>query len=440
MIFKKGGFRRRERNVAESVKQPDAGKIKKIAITDLKPGMVISGYVCDWGGDPAHWGRKTIRRQEEITKIQENGIEEVYIDTAMGMDVADAPTLLEVKKQAKEEIEKIGAQRPPPPQPVAPKTHSMQSELANARKVTDRARQVVADVLVDVRLGKQMALGPVREAVEGMAESAFSNLGAILSLSLIKRKDEYTFMHSVNVGVFLMSFCHTLGMEKELVIQAGIGGMLHDAGKMKVPLEILNSPNKLTDAEFDTMKAHPRFSGEILRETEGITPLSIQIAEQHHERFNGSGYPGKLAGDKIGLFGQMAAIVDVYDAITSNRSYHKGMASHEALEKMYEWCKHHFDLALFQQFVQCVGIYPVGSLVRLENGQVGVVIENHRESLLLPVVRLILDSKRKSPIPPKTVDLLTVADQQAFRICGHESPTTWGIDPKKYMPQPELYR
>jgi hypothetical protein len=136
----------------------------------------------------------------------------------------------------------------------------------------------------------------------------------------------------------------------------------------------------------------------------------------------------------------MAAIVDVYDAITTDRSYHKGMSSHEALEKMYEWCKHHFDLALFQQFVQCVGIYPVGSLVRLENQQVGVVIENHQDALLFPVLRLVLDAKRKCAIEPTTLDLMEVKEDQAFRITNHESAVKWGIDPKKYMPQPALYR
>lgn len=413
--------------------------IKKIPVTDLKPGMVISGYVCDWGGDPAHWGRKTIRHSGEIDKIQENGIEEVYIDTSLGLDVADAPTLEQVRALSAAEIKKMGEAGPPPP-PVVPRAVAMQEELANARRVTDQARKVVAGVLIDARLGKQVDVAPVKEAVERMAESAFNNVGAILSLSLIKRKDEYTFMHSVNVGVFLMSFCHTLGMEREQIVQAGIGGMLHDMGKMKISLDILNSPNKLTDAEFKTMQAHPVFSGELLRETGAITPLSIQVAEQHHERFNGSGYPYKLTGEQIGLYGQMAAIVDVYDAITSTRSYHKGMSSHEALEKMYEWCKHHFDLALFQQFVQCVGIYPVGSLVRLENHQVGVVIENHRDALLFPVLRLVLDAKRKCPIEPTTLDLLEVKNDQAYKICNHESAAKWGIDPKKYMPRPELYR
>ncbi|MBF0185754.1 MAG: HD-GYP domain-containing protein [Magnetococcales bacterium] len=426
-----------------STSQANLNVIKKIAVSDLRPGMVISGYVCDWAGDPAHWGRKTIQQQGEIEKIRANGIEEVYIDTSMGLDVAHAPTLREVKAEAAQEIKKIGLwdnSRQQQEAAAASKSKSLQDELANARKVTDQARKVVAGVLTDVRLGKQVEIEPVREAVERMTESAFTNPGAILSLSLIKRKDEYTFMHSVNVGVFLMSFCQSMGMDREKIVQAGIGGMLHDIGKMKVPTEILNSPNKLTDAEFNVMKAHPTFSEEILRETDGISELSVQVSVQHHERFNGSGYPHKLEGNAIGLYGQMAAIVDVYDAITSDRSYHKGMISHEALEKMYEWCKHHFDLALFQQFVQCVGIYPVGSMVRLENQRVGVVVENHKESLLFPVVRLIIDAKKKCAIDPVTVDLLSKRNEQSFRIVDHESPSKWGVDPKKYMPRPELYR
>jgi HD-GYP domain-containing protein (c-di-GMP phosphodiesterase class II) len=423
-----------------STANPNLNAIKKISVADLQPGMVISGYVCDWGGDPAHWGRKTIEKQVEIDKIRANGIEEVYIDTSMGIDVANAPTLLAVKAEAAQEIKKIGLWDKKQQAAAENKQKSMQDELANARKVTDQARKVVAGVLTDVRLGKQVEIEPVREAVERMTESAFTNPGAILSLSLIKRKDEYTFMHSVNVGVFLMSFCQSMGMDREQIIQAGIGGMLHDIGKMKVPTEILNSPNKLTDAEFNLMKSHPLYSEEILHETEGISELSVQVAGQHHERFNGSGYPRKLEGKDIALFGQMAAIVDVYDAITSDRSYHKGMISHEALEKMYEWCKHHFDLALFQQFVQCVGIYPVGSMVRLENQRVGVVVENHREALLFPVVRLIVDAKKKCAIEPVTVDLLAKRTEQAYRIVDHESPSKWGVDPKKYMPKPELYR
>lgn len=429
--------------MSHSSEQDKLNKIKKIALTDLKPGMVISGYVCDWGGDPARWGRKTIHLQADIEKIRGYGIEEVYIDTNMGLDVADAPTLQEVKHTVTQEIKKIATQpdaTPLLPKKIPPKENTLQGELANARRATDHARKVVASVLIDARLGKQVELGPVRDAVELMTESAFSNIGAILSLSLIKRKDEYTFMHSVNVGVFLMAFCHTMDMDREQIVLAGIGGMLHDIGKMKVPLEILNSPNKLTDAEFKTIQGHPTFSGEILREVAEISPLSIQVAEQHHERINGSGYPCKLAEQEIGLFGQMAAIVDVYDAITSNRSYHLGMPSHEALEKMYEWSKHHFSLALFQKFIQCVGIYPIGSLVRLENHQVGVVIENHRDALLYPVIRLILDAKRKCAIENETVDLLNVKDQQAYRICDHESAAKWGIDPKKFMPQAALYR
>lgn len=429
--------------MSQQSEQDKLKHIKKISLDALKPGMVISGYVCDWGGDPARWGKKTIQKGEEIEKIRGYGIEEVYIDTTLGLDVVDAPTLQEVKAAIGQEIKKIAAHPKSisaTPKQTPPKEITLQDELANARKVTDQARKVVASVLIDARLGKQVEVGPVRDAVERMTESAFNNIGAILSLSMIKRKDEYTFMHSVNVGVFLISFCHTLNMEREQIVQAGIGGMLHDIGKMKVPLEILNSPNKLTDEEFQIMRGHPRFSGEILREAPQIGPLSIEVAEQHHERFNGSGYPAKLAGQEIGLFGQMAAIVDVYDAITTNRSYHLGMSSHEALEKMYEWCKHHFDLALFQQFVQSVGIYPIGSLVRLENHQVGVVIENHREALLYPVIRLILDAKRKCAIENKTVDLLSVKDQQAFRICDHESPAKWGIDPKKFLPQASLYR
>lgn len=417
----------------------DPKKIKKIPLTKLMPGMVVAGYVCDWGGDPSRWGRRLVQNQKDIDKIHGFGIEEVYIDTSAGLDVEKAPSLPEVKEQISQKIVKIGQQSDASKKKIATKI-SMQEELAHARKIKDQAMGVVTGVLADTRLGKQVDVSPVKAIVEQIAESMFRNTGAILSLSLIKQKDEYTFTHSVNVGVFLISFARAIGMSEEETIQAGIGGMLHDIGKMKIPLEILNKPGKLTEEEFALMKRHALFSGEILRETPGVSQIAVDVAQQHHERFNGSGYPFNLGGDQLSQAGQMAAIVDVYDAITSNRCYHRGMNSSDALKKMYEWSKHHFDLALFQKFILCVGIHPVGSMVRLKNHKVGVVIENHPDAILFPVVRLILDARKKCKIEPQTVDLSTLRDKPEYKIVGQESPLKWGVDPKKHFPNPKMYR
>ena len=290
-------------------------------------------------------------------------------------------------------------------------------------------------------MGKQVALEPVNDAVREMADSMFRNPDAILSLSLIKKRDEYTFMHSVNVGVFLMSFCRSVGMDEEEIIDVGVGGMLHDIGKMRTPDGVLNKQGKLTDDEFAQMREHVVFSRSILEETTGMKASSIEVAAEHHERVDGSGYPNKLNGDQISQVGQMSAIVDVYDAITSDRCYHKGNPPTVALKRMMEWSKSHFNPELFQKFIQSVGIYPMGTLVRLENNLLGVVIKPNSESLLHPVITLVADIKRKKRIQPKKLDLLQFKDKEhkGFRIIKTELPETWKIDPKKYMPNPNLY-
>lgn len=414
--------------------------IKKVSVEELKPGMVVSGYVCDWVKDIDRWGSKLLKMDADIQRIVDNGIKEVYIDTARGLDAEDAPTLEQIDKDLEREMLDMGEREVEEPAVTKPAT--FQSELAAAAKLKKQARTVVNNVLGDVRLGKQVVdVGALNNVMGDMADSLFRNQNAILSLWLIKQKDEYTFMHSVNVGVFLMSFCHTLGMDQQVVIDAGTGGMLHDVGKMKVPHEIINKAGKLTDQEFALMKSHPDFGEEILSSAKGISDMTIRVANEHHERFDGTGYTKQLKGDEISRYGQMAAIVDVYDAITTDRSYHKGMESHAALKKMLEWSKHHFNPILFQSFIQCIGIYPIGTLVRLKNGLIGVVLENNNTSLLLPIIRVIIDASRfpNVPIEPKVLNLLDYADRPRYKIARIESADKWGVDPRKHMYNPAAY-
>lgn len=197
----------------------------------------------------------------------------------------------------------------------------------------------------------------VEPSVSKMTSSILRNGGALLSLCRIKDKDNYTFQHSVSVGALMVSFCNAMGMSKEVIHHAGIGGMLHDIGKMKIPDRILNKPGKLTEQEFAVMKCHVVESKQILLQTTGISETAVLVAAQHHERHDGSGYPAGLKGEEISQLGQMAAIVDVYDALTSDRCYHKGMAPTDALRKIYEWSKFHFNPQLVQAFMRSIGIY-----------------------------------------------------------------------------------
>jgi len=269
----------------------------------------------------------------------------------------------------------------------------------------------------------------VEPIVEQMTESILRNSGALLSLCRVKNKDDYTFQHSVSVCALLVTFCRAVGLDAQTIHLAGVGGLLHDIGKVRIPDKILNKPGQLTDDEFKTMKNHVVESKAILAATPGISEISILVAHEHHERHDGSGYAQGLKGDGISKMGRMAAICDVYDAITSDRVYHKGMAPHEALRKIFEWSKFHFDPLLVQQFMRAIGIYPVGTLVMLESGRIGIVLEQAEGNLLQPLVKVFYDSKRGQHITPQVVDLSRPIGQGGGdRISGHETPEKWGIN------------
>ncbi|MBF0310398.1 MAG: HD-GYP domain-containing protein [Magnetococcales bacterium] len=419
--------------------------IKKVPVEKLKVGMFIHDFNHKWkdpccaGKDPGFLqGQKKLENETQLQLVIDHGLREVYIDTAKGLDCEEAPTSQEVEAQLAAQLAALDDEEFGSAKPVQKVT--MLKELNKAAEVKSQARRLVGNVLEDARLGKQVAVGPVRDSVQNMVESMLRNPDALLSLSLIKQKDEYTFMHSVNVGVFMISFCQSLGYTSEDVVDVGVGAVLHDIGKMKTPPEVLNKAGKLTDDEFKIMRQHVTFSKQILENSPGISEISMHVASQHHERYDGSGYPLGISGEAINPFGQMAAIVDVYDAITSDRCYHKGNDPHLALKRMLEWSKYHFNPTLYQQFVQCVGIYPIGTLVRLENGYLAVVIIPNKESLLFPVVKVVADTKKNKPVHPVEVNLMEQQGKPGgFKIVGFEDPLKWGINTRQFLPSPEIF-
>jgi putative nucleotidyltransferase with HDIG domain len=400
---------------------------KKIDVRQLRPGMYVADLGSDWMAHPFLRSSLKIKDEAMVAKIVESGIHEVYIDPAKGLDVADAPTQHEVERQLEEQMLQAATE------PVAPRRASATEEMDRAKKIHAEAHKIIHNIMQDVRLGEQVKLEKVEPVVEQMTESILRNGGALLSLCRVKNKDDYTFLHSVSVCALQVSFCRALGMDAATLHLAGIGGLLHDIGKVKVPDKILNKAGRLTDEEFKVMKCHVTESKQILDQTMGISEISIQVAYQHHERHDGSGYPEGLKGEAISQMGKMAAICDVYDAITSDRVYHKGLPPHEALRKIFEWSKFHFDPALVQQFLRTIGIYPVGTLVMLESGRLAIVLEQGEGNLLQPTVKVIYDSRRQQYVEPKMVDLARPTGHGGGdKIAGHETADRWGIDLSRF--------
>lgn len=402
--------------------------LKKIDASQLQVGMYIHDLSCDWMTHPFVRNRFLISSEAEIGKIRDAGIHDVVIDSARGRDLRDAPTLAEAQAQTEAELVVIAAK------PVVVTRVTLGEELKRAAMIRHQAAGLVRTVMQDARLGKAIELDQVSPMVQSITESILRNPGALMGLLRIKTADDYTFLHSVSVCTLLVAFCRSRNMDAETTYQAGLGGLLHDVGKALVPDQILNKPGPLTEEEFAVIRQHPRSGYDILVKTPEIGPIPLDIALHHHERRDGSGYPDKQGEGAIGELAQMAAIVDVYDAITADRCYHKGLSAAEALRKIYEWSKFHFNPAYVQEFMRCVGIYPVGTMVMLESGRLGVVIEPHETNLLAPKVNVFFSTKKNVYIKPETVDLSkALGFGGGDKILRHESPAKWKVDPMKFL-------
>lgn len=401
---------------------------KKISIEQLRPGMYIADLGSDWMAHPYLRNALLIKDEKQIDKIRSSGIHEVYIDPARGLDVPDAPTDTEVAQQITAEMHQFAQEQAPL------RRTTVTEELGQARKLHTEANQIIRSIMQDVRLGKQVHAEQIDPVVSQMTDSILRNNGALLSLARVKDKDNYTFQHSVAVCTLQVAFCNAIDIDSTSLHLAGVGGLLHDIGKVKVPDSILNKPGRLTDEEFAVMKCHVVESRKILEETNGIQETSIQVAAQHHERHDGSGYPEGLKGEAISQMGQIAAICDVYDAITSVRCYHNALEPHEALRKIFEWSKFHFNPLLVQQFLRVIGIYPVNTLVRLESGRIAVVLEQAEHNLLQPVVKAIYDDNRQQRITPEIIDLAKpLGHGGGDRILGHARLPHWQLDTLEYL-------
>ncbi len=400
--------------------------IKKVKVKDLSIGMYVHDFNCGWLSHPFYKSQMLIKDDQLIEKIIKTGIHEIYIDTAKGKDLSTAPTAAEANRKLNSDLRKSFKRTVKHPTQSTSEVNrtTYHEEIKKAHTVKEQAREHMGKVLANAATGEKLDLEGIAPMVDNMVESITRNENALISLLRVKKVDEYTFMHSMSVGALLIAFAKHVELNDEEIKNIGIGGMLHDIGKMQIPINVLNKPARLTDEEFQQIKDHVVHSHRLLEKNSDLDPLILQVAGEHHERYDGTGYPAGLSGDGISLGGQMAAIVDVYDALSSDRIYHKGLSPAETVKKLYEWGKFHFNSELVHKFIAFIGIYPVGTVVRLDNGKIGVVIEANRTT---PTVRVVHDITKNRPTRQYDINL-AVGMGRTIRVVDNEEPGDWDLD------------
>ena len=391
----------------------------RIPVEQLRVGMYIHELCGSWYDHPFWRSAFLLDNSEDLQDILSTGIKEVWIDTGKGLDVENGKAERTVAAEIDGALAQANANR------QITRHVDITREAVRAVKICSQSRKAVSSMFQEARMGKALNASDALPIVEEISTSVMRNPGALISLARLKDKDNYTYMHSVAVCALMIALARQLGLNNEQTRQAGLAGMLHDIGKTFIPLEIINKPGKLTAAEFQTMKNHPVEGRKILLGSNGISDIALHVCLQHHEKVDGSGYPDKLTNEQISLYGKMSAVCDVYDAITSIRAYKNGWEPAEAIRKMAEWSHGHFDQRIFEAFVRSIGIYPIGSMVRLSSDRLGVVIEQTDQSLPTPRVKVFFSIKSGARTPPEILDLSKPSCME--KIVSHEDPEKWKI-------------
>jgi len=404
--------------------------LKKIPVTQLRLGMHIHRLEGSWMSHPFWKTRFSLDDPADLRSIRASGVPACWIDPALGLDVAapepDAPA------PRRDRVAAVPTRLPVAlPPPVLKPTHepsaasrSFDEELTQAAAICRRGREAVQSMLAEARLGQPVDAEACRPLVEEISASVMRNPGALVSLARLKTKDDYSYMHSMAVCALMVSLGRQLGLDDAACRNAGLAGLMHDLGKAVLPLEVLNKPGKLTSEEFALVRLHPERGHQMLVEARGVDEQVLEVCLHHHERIDGGGYPHGLEADAISTVVRMGALCDVYDAVTSNRPYKAGWDPAESIARMASWTGH-FDPQLFQAFVRSLGIYPTGSLVRLESARLAVVVEQNAQQLAAPVVKVFFSTLTQMHLPPRRLDLSRAGCSD--RIVGRESLAQWGF-------------
>lgn len=376
-------------------------QLQKIAVADLRLGMYLNKFDGSWLQNPFWKMGFVLAHPADLRKAQQSGLQHCWIDPAQGIAAPEQAADVSAPVPAREPTPEPASPAPPrPPAGLA----SFDESMSHARSICSAARGATMAMFNEARLGNAIDTEACLPLIADITESISSHSDALISLVRLKASDDYTYMHSVAVCALMVALAKTLGLDEATCRNAGMAGLLHDIGKSCLPLEVLNKPGKLTDAEYATVRDHPLRGHQLLLKGKFANAAVLDVCLHHHEKFDGTGYPDRLRGEEISLLSRMGAVCDVYDAITSNRPYKSGWDPAESVAKMLSWAGH-FDEKVLTAFIKTVGIYPTGSLVRLRSGRIAVVVEQHPTALTRPVIKAFFSEQSNTHIPTERIDL-----------------------------------
>ena len=379
---------------------------QKITVNQLEPGMYVLSVRIK-GKSVNVKSEGYISSKENIKKLIKAGITHLTVDPSRQKKVEKIDKIL---PEIKEKITPTKAKK-------STNGISLDQEMTKASKLYDDAKSLQHKILNSLTEHKTINVLEAKESTDAIVDSIFRNQDALACMTRLRIKDEYLVEHSLNVSILMTLFAKHLAFDREIIEKLALGAFLHDIGKVLVPPEILHKPGKLTPQEYEEIKSHVDLGLEVLKENPDLPELVIEIVQQHHERLDGKGYPKQLTEQQISQVGRMIAIVDSYDAMTADRVYKVGMHPIKAFKILMKDAPDSYDNTLVEQFVNCLGIYPIGTLVKLTSGKLGLISRLNKSQPLLPFVRVFYNTRLNQAIAMEELDLSQTKHKDQIDCC-----------------------
>lgn len=369
--------------------------LAEIEIDQLKPGMYVKsisyqdkGFILKSEG--------YIQSIAKVMQLKEAGIKKLIVDPSKQKSADSIDKVMpSVSSNPLTKLRRVGRQ----------KIVSMEDELTKAKNLYGNAKSLQSKILGNIQSEKSISSQEVQETTDAMVDSIFRNQDALLCLSSLESKSDYLLEHSLNCSILMAIFAKHLKLDREIIEQLTLGAFLHDIGKVLIPNDILNKPSKLTEKEESIARSHVQLGVKILEDTPHISHIVMTCLKEHHERLDGSGYPKKLKGDDISKYGKMMAIVDSYDAMVSDRCYQVAVHPIKAFKTLVKESETGYDETLVEQFIQCLGVYPVGTLVQLNSGKIGLISQQNLSKPTLPIVKVFYNARLNQKTIIEDIDL-----------------------------------